>query len=242
MEKFETNGVCKKTNFRFFLFIVVMTFFSSSILLLALSDKFASSYDAKHLELSDVTLTQDQSKYKHLVGLVRNIVNNTANQIIISANFLGEGNISLGNFSKQTELRALNPNEITPFDILIFDKKNNEKIKNFKADIKYNLTDHKDKKLDIVANNSRLDMTGFFFINGKIKNSGDTHPNNTNVISILYDKNNELVGIWKAQTEPYDIPPLTTASFTIPITDKTQSFRISRFTLLTESISYSELK
>ncbi len=242
MEKRRTNGVCKKMNFRFFISIVVITSFSSSILLLALSDKFASSYGAKDLELSDVTLTQDQSKYKHLVGLVRNIGNNTADQIIISANFLGEGNISLGNYSKQTDLRALNPNEITPFDILIFDKKNNEKIKNFKADIKYNLTDRKDKKLDIVANNSRLDMTGFFFINGKIKNSGDTHSNNTNVISILYDKNKELVGVWKAQTEPYDIPPSATASFTIPITDKTQSFRISSYTLLTESNNYSELK
>ncbi len=123
MEKFNTNGVSKKMNFRFFLFIVVMTSFSSFMLLLALSDKFASSYGAKDLELSDVTLTQDQSKYKHLVGLVLSIGNNTANQIIISANFLGEGNTTLVKFSKQTKLIALNPNEITPFDILIFEKK-----------------------------------------------------------------------------------------------------------------------
>jgi hypothetical protein len=238
----KANGVRKKTDFGFFLLMVVMASFYSSMPLLVLSDKFAPAYGAKDLELANVTLTQDQSKYKHLVGLVNNIGNSTANQIIISANLLGEGNISLGNFSKQTELRSLNPNETTPFDILIFDKKDNEKIKNFKADIEYNLTGHKDKKLDIVANNSRLDMTGFFYINGKIRNSGDTHSNNTNVIAILYDKNKELVGIWKAQTEPYDIPPSTTASFTIPITDKTQSFRISSFTLLTESDNYSELR
>ncbi len=37
-------------------------------------------------------------------------------------------------------------------------------------------------------------------------------------------------------------PPLTTASFTIPITDKSQSFRISCHTLLNESNNYSELK
>ena len=86
----------------------------------------------------------------------------------------------MGNYSKQTKLRALNPNEITPFDILNFDKKN-EKTENFKADIKYNLTDHKDKKLVIDADNSRSDMTGFFFVNWKIKNSGDTHSNNTKV-------------------------------------------------------------
>ncbi len=77
-------------NFRFFLSIVVITSFSSSTLLLAPSDKFASGYGAKDLELSDVTLTQDQSKYKHLVGLVRDIGNNTANEIIVSANFLAK--------------------------------------------------------------------------------------------------------------------------------------------------------
>ncbi|HZH39119.1 MAG TPA: hypothetical protein VEX17_03555 [Bacillales bacterium] len=51
-----------------------------------------------------------------------------------------------------------------------------------------------------------------------------------------------MVGLWKAQTEPYDIPPSATASFTIPITDNTQSFRISSYTMLTESNNYAELK
>ncbi|MBA3978461.1 MAG: hypothetical protein H0X50_09780 [Nitrosopumilus sp.] len=206
-------------------------------------DKSALSYSTGDLELSQTNLIQDQGKYKHLIGIVHNIGNNTANQIIVSANFLDEDKRSLGNFSKQTELRALNPNEITPFDILIFDKKNNEVIKDYDVDIKYNVTNYKDKKLDIVANDSRLDMTGFFFISGKIKNiEKGAYSNNTNVISILYDKDNGLVGVWKAQTEPYNIPPLTTASFTIPITDKTQSFRISSYELLTESNNFSELK
>ncbi len=213
------------------------------MLLFTLMDKIASSYTTKDLELSQTNLIQDQVKYKHLIGIVHNIGNDTANQIIVSANFLDEDKKSLGNFSKQTELRALNPNEITPFDILIFDKKNNEVIKDYDVDLKYNITNYKDKKLDIVTNDSRLDMTGFFFINGKIKNlEKGASSNNTNVISILYDKNNELVGVWKAQTEPYNIPPLTTASFTIPITDKTQSFRISSYELLTDSNNFSELK
>ena len=73
-------------------------------------------------------------------------------------------------------------------------------------------------------------MTGFFLINGKIKIQETHHSNNTNVISILYDKNKELVGVRKAQTETYDIPPSSTASFTIPITDKTQSCQISSYT------------
>ncbi len=213
-----------------------------TMLLCLLSNNFASGDNAKDLELSKIKLIQDQGKYKHLIGIVDNIGNNTVNQIIISANFLDEGNRFLGNFSKQTELRALNPNEITPFDILIFDKKNNELIKDYNIDVKYNFTNYKDKKLDIVTNDSRSDMTGFFFINGKVRNTADAYSNNTNVISLLYGKDKELVGIWKAQTEPYSIPPLTTASFTIPITDKTQSFRISSYKLLTDSNSFSGLK
>ena len=120
-------------------------------------------------------------------------------------------------------------------------KENNEKTENFKADIKYNPTDHKDKKLDIVANNLRLDMTGFFFVNGKIMNSGDTHSNNTNVISIVYDKNNVLVGVWYVQTDRYDIP---FSNGIIYNTNNRLDSIISDIKLytLTESNNYSDLK
>jgi hypothetical protein len=135
----------------------------------------------------------------------------------------------LGNYSKQTKLRALNPNEITPFDILIFDKKNNEKTENFKADIKYNLTDHKDKKLEIVANNSRLDMAGFFFVNGKIKNSGDIHSNNRNVISMVYDKIRSWLEYGRRKLS-LTISPFSNGIIYNTNNRQTQSFRISSCT------------
>jgi hypothetical protein len=236
---FSTDNPCSRWRSLFFPIIIIFTL---SILSISLSDKFAYGYNIKGLEISQSELIQDQNKYKHLIGIVHNTGNKTVNQIIISANFLDEDKRSIGNYSRQTELRALNPSEITPFDILIFDKKNNDKIKDYKVDIKYNFTNYKDKKIDIVTNDSRLDMTGFFFISGKIDNTGETYANNTNAISMVYDKNKDLIGIWKAQAEPYDIPPSTTASFTISVTDKTQTFRISSYTLLTESSNFSEIK
>ncbi len=66
-----------------------MTAFSSSILFFGLSDKFASSYDAKDLEFFNIKLNGDQIKYKHAVRRVSNIGNDTANQIIIPTSFLG---------------------------------------------------------------------------------------------------------------------------------------------------------
>jgi hypothetical protein len=205
-------------------------------------DKIASSYATKDLEPTQTKLIEDQNKYKHIIGIIQNVGNKTANQIVITVNILDEGKRSIGNFSKQTELRALNPDETTPFDILILDKKNVEKIYNYTVDVKHNLTSPKAKKLDILSNDSRLDMTGFYFVNGKVKNTGDSYSKNTNVISILYNKDGELIGVWKAQTEPYNIPPLATASFTIPITDKSQTFQISSYALLTDSDNYSGSK
>jgi hypothetical protein len=202
--------------------------------------KYSPNDDLKTVQ---VKLTSDQNKYKHLIGILQNTGNKTIDQVIVSADFLDKDKKSLGSFSKQTELTTLNPNEITPFDILIYDKKISDKIKDYKLDFKFNFTEYKDKKLAIVSHDSRLDMTGFYFINGKIQNTEKTSAsNNTRVIAVTYNKNNELAGVWKAQTEPYSIPPLTTASFTIPITDKIQAFQISNYTLLTESDKFSKLK
>ena len=93
--------------------------------------------------------------------------------------------------------------------------------------------------LNIKSNNSHIDINGFYFINGEIQNNGNMYSNNTTVTAITYDKNKEILGVWKAQTEPYIIPPLSIASFSIPITDKIQSFKISNYKLLAESDKYT---
>jgi len=225
------------TNLRIFL-----TILAAISLLFSLINKPSFSENSNYdLEIIKINLIEDQNKYKHLIGIIQNNGNKTTNQIIVSANFLDVDKKSIGNFSKQTELRTLNPNEITPFNILIFDKKINEKINDYLVNIKYNITNYKDKKLVIVSDNSKLEITGFYFINGDILNTGDLYSFNTNIISIIYNKNNEMIGVWEALTEPFNIPPSTTAPFTIPITDKTQTFQISNYTLLTDSDNFSLL-
>ena len=232
---FSTNH---KTNFMYFLTIIVVL----SILLISLNNQPALSYTDNNLNLTKINLIQDQFNYKHIIGIVQNTGNKTVNHIIISFNFLDSGNKSIGNFSKQSEITTLNPKEITPFDILIFDKKIYDKINDLTMDIKYNFTNYKSKMLAIVSNNSHLDINGFYFINGQILNNAHAYSNNTTVTSITYNKNNELAGVWKAQTEPYTIPPLTTASFSIPVTNKIQSFQISNYTVLAESDKFTKQK
>jgi hypothetical protein len=219
-------------------FLIIIAFLSLSSFLLD-NQQPALGYTNNILKTIKVKLTQDQNNYKHILGIIQNMGNKTINHIIITVKFIDSANKSIGNFSKESEITTLNPKDITPFDILIYDKKIYNSIKDYTIDIKYNITKYKDKNLVIVSNYSHLDVNGFYFINGEIQNAEHAYSNNTTVTSITYNKNNELAGVWKAQTEPYNIPPLSTASFSIPITDKIQSFQISNYTLLAESDKFT---
>jgi hypothetical protein len=232
--QFSVNNI----NLRNFLTILV----ALSLLFSLINKSVFGENTNDDLEIFKINLIKDQNEYKHLIGIVQNIGNKTVNHIIVSANFLDIDKKSVGNFSKQTEIRTLNPDEITPIDILIFDKKINEKINDYLTNINYNITNYKDKKLVLISDNSKLEITGFYFINGDVLNTGKSYSFNTNVISILYNKNNEIIGVWEALTEPFNIPPSTQAPFTIPVTDKTQTFQISNYTLLTESDNFSILE
>jgi hypothetical protein len=225
-----------KTNCIFFLTII-----SSLPLLLFLLDNQqpALGYTNNILKIAKVNLAQDQYNYKHILGIVKNIGNKTVNHIIITVNFIDYAHNSIGNFSKESEITTLNPKDIAPFDILIYDKKIYDIIKDYTIYIKYNITKYKDKKLVIVSNYSHLDINGFYFINGMIQNTGNKYSNFTTVTATTNNKKNELAGVWKAQTEPYTIPPLSTASFSIPVTDKIQSFQISNYTLFAESDKFT---
>ena len=225
------------------LFFPSMGITLSLLVLFCFMNQTSLAYTNDVLKIISKKLIQDQYNYKHLIGILQNNANKTVNNVIISANFFDKSNRSIGNFSKQTEITTINPKEITPFDILIYNKDINDKINEYSTNIKYNFTNHKDENLVIESSNSHIDLiTGFYFINGEIKNKGQLYSNNTTVISITYDKDKDLAGIWKAQTEPYNIPPFTEASFSIPVTDKIQSYNILNYTLLAESDKYVKSK
>jgi len=222
-----------------FLTIITALLLLSSVLFYLIIQTANSYTNNDVIKIMNQKIIQDQNNYKHLIGILKNVGNNSINDIIISANFLDKTNKSIGNFSKQSEITTINPKETSPFDILIYDKKIYDKINNVDVNIEYNKTKNKESNLIISSSNSRIDINGLYFINGEIQNKGQMYSNNTTVTAITYDRNKEILGIWKAQTEPYIIPPLTTASFSIPITDKIQSFRILNYTLLAESDKYT---
>lgn len=183
------------------------------------------------LKLVQSHLTQDQNKFHHIIGIAQNDLNMTLDNIIVQAIISGANNTILGNYSNQVAVHPLNPSEETPFDVLIYDKNHNNLIKNYTVDFTYEVTKTNERDLEIHSTSSRLDATGFYYLSGRITNNMDTISNSTTIIAALNDKNNDLIGIWKAQSEPYNMPPLSTASFTVPITDRSQGFKIYNYTL-----------
>ena len=183
------------------------------------------------LKLVQTHLTEDQNKFHHIIGIAQNDMNMTLDNIFVQATILGKNNSILGNYSNQVAVHPLNPSEETPFDVLIYDMSQNNLIKNYTVAFTYEGAKTNERDLEIHSTSSKLDATGFYYIYGRITNNMNSISNSTTIIAAVNDKNNVPIGIWKAQSEPYNIQPFSTASFTIPITDRTQGFNIYNYTL-----------
>jgi hypothetical protein len=205
--------------------------FLCALVICNMSFALASNESSFALEVVQTHLTEDQNKFHHIVGIAQNNMNTTLDNIFVHVIILDNNDTILGNYSNQVAVHPLGPSEATPFDVLIYDKNYNNQIKNYTVDFTYNETKTTKKDLEIHSTTSKLDATGFYYISGRITNNMNNISTSTTVVAALYDKNNDLIGIWKAQSEPYNIPPLSTASFTIPVTDRSQGFNIYNYTL-----------
>ncbi|HSA75796.1 MAG TPA: hypothetical protein VLE21_06370 [Candidatus Nitrosocosmicus sp.] len=184
------------------------------------------------LKIIQQQMVQYENGFFHLIGIVQNNENKTIDDIYAIGTLVGIDNSTIANYSNPVEVHPLNPSEMTPYDITIYDKDQNEQIKNHSIVFTFNSSETENiKNLDIHSVNSRSDLLGFYYISGRITNEMDVISNNTLVVATVSDKDQNISGVWKAQAEPYNIPPSATASFTIPITDNTQGLRITNYTL-----------
>ena len=184
------------------------------------------------LKIIQQQMVQDENGFIHLIGIAQNNQNMTLDNIYAIATIMGGDNKPLANYSNQVEVHPLNPSEMTPYDITIYNKDQNEQIKNHSIIFTFNSSKTENmKNLQIHSVSSRSDILGFFYLTGRVTNEMTAVSNNTLVIATVSDENQNLLGVWRAQTEPYNIPPSTTSSFTIPITDNMQGLRITNYTL-----------
>lgn len=209
------------------------------ILLLFLPVYFISyAYGNEIYTIDKTTLKENEFGYLYLFGEIKNNSDKTITNITLSSQFLDINNNVLGNYSRNPEINTLNPNQSSPFEIIYLEPTSIEKVVNFSISVDYKIGKEKPKLLYIDDVNDRLDFTGLYYINGEITNTGTNTANNVTVIAIIYDKDEKILSITKAITEPFVIVPKDKAAFGLAFNAKSDAQQINDFSLQAYSDNY----
>lgn len=186
----------------------------------------------------------DESKILHLLGEVTNNSTGSVEGILVNASFYDAAGNPLGEFRRSAELRSLAPGESSPFEILFLDQNASANVSNFMLSATGTETvTSREKRLEVVSANSRLDVLGTFYLNAAARNRGDQTSTNTIMIATLYDKDSRVVAIGRAQAEAVsgtaDVPANSNSPFGFAITDRLQTYKIVRYSLVVQSDQYA---
>ena len=201
----------------------------------------SSSSSSSSFTINNTSQYVDEFGYLYILGEISNDSEESLSNITLKATFFDSDGRMLGEYYRHPEISVINPNEISPFEIIYLDPSTSEKVKNFTIDTKFqtgNKQNTKPESLFIESVNSRLDLTGFYYINGKIKNEGLQNANNVSVVATVYDKKGNVIGITKSVTEPFVIIPEQTSAFGLAVNSKSNTFKISDFSLKAYSNEY----
>jgi hypothetical protein len=184
----------------------------------------------------------DENDLMHVYGEVRNISNMSMTSVTINGTFYDKSGKPLNNYQRSCELPTINAGGICPFEIVYADTKTTDRVKDFKLTAQGIVTDtSKLTKLKFQSQNSRLDILGFYYINGRISNEGSITATNSSVVATLYDKDGKVIAIGRALAEPVNILPNNIANFGIAVTEKSQVHKTRGYSLMAFSTQYASL-
>lgn len=239
----------KKSSIKHFFIFSIVSAIVLSVISISIAESMvqvypssiASSSSSSSFTINNTSQYVDEFGYLYVLGEITNDSEESLSNITLKATFFDSAGRMLGEYYRHPEISVINPNEISPFEIIYLDPSTSDKVKNFTIDTKFqtgNKQDTKPESLFIESVNSRLDITGFYYINGKIKNEGLQNANNVTVVATVYDKKGNVIGITKSITEPFVIPTKQTAAFGLAVTSKSNTFKISDFSLKAYSNEY----
>jgi peptide/nickel transport system substrate-binding protein len=208
-----------------------------------LSLQAASDAQQPDLSFQNESSFIDENKLLHVLGEIRNESSSPMKDVLITATFFDKERNSLGQFQRSSELRVINPSEISPFEILFLDQKNADRVVNYTLSATGTAApEPKAKQIRILSSNSRLDVLGTYYINALARNEGQQLATNAIMIATLYDSDGRVVAIGKALAEATpgssDIPAGSEAPFGIPVTEKLQTYKTARYSLIVDSDQY----
>ena len=184
----------------------------------------------------------DESRILHILGDIKNESNRPMKDIIITASFYDRNGNLLGQFQRAPSLQVINAGESSSFEIPYINQKTVDSVANYTLSATGQPAEPKAKQLRIISANSRLDLLGTYYINAAARNEGQENATNAIMIATLYDINGKVISIGKALAEAgpgtSDMLPGTEAPFGITITDKLQTYKTARYSLVVDSDNY----
>jgi hypothetical protein len=184
----------------------------------------------------------DETKIMHILGEIKNDSDTAMKNVLITASFYDkEGNL-LDKSSRAPALQLINPGESSPFEIQYFDQKV-DMVANFTISASGQTTEAKEKQLKIISANSRLDLLGTYYINTNARNEGQKTATNAIMIAALYDKDGRVIAVGNALAEAgpgsSNITAGSEAPFGIAITEKMQTYKTVKYSLIADSDQYA---
>lgn len=216
--------------------IMVLFLFGTNIMVIIINTEWRIAFAASDFLIQKTSSFVDENKIMHVYGEVKNISNKTTTNVIVKGSFFDVDGTLLNHFQRTCELPTINSGGICPFEILYIDAKTTNRVKDFKLSATGIITDEsKPTTLKIYSDNSRLDIFGFYYINGRISNEGSLTAANSSVVASLYDKDGKVIAIGRALAEPINIPSGNQASFGIAVTEKSQTYKTKSYSLVAYS-------
>jgi hypothetical protein len=213
------------------------------IIMITLSSIYqGQAFAAESFSFHNQSSFLDESKILHVLGEVKDESSKPMKSILITASFYDRNGNILGQSERPPSLQVIDSGESSSFDIPYIDQKTVDRVANFTLSATGQATEAKEKKLKIISASSHLDILGTYYINALARNNGQENATNAIMIATLYDNHGRVISIGKALAEANpgssDMLPGTEAPFGIVVTDKLQTYKTTRYSLVVDSGKY----
>jgi hypothetical protein len=144
----------------------------------------------------------DSSGYYHVTGIVKNIGNNTVQNVRVKITYYDADDEFIDDRFDLTMINILLSGRKSPFDIVLLDESQSNRIKNYEINITYSDTNKIGEYIKIVNHSSSIDESGRLRITGSIINLGESKTRNIEIISTYYDNNGNIAAANYVDLDP----------------------------------------
>jgi len=197
------------------------------------------------IEIGNTSSFIDENGIMHLYGDVKNLSNRSLANVLIKGSFYNNKGNLINEFDRSAELSIINPGGVSPFEILYIDSKTVNQIKDFKlsAGTTPGPVENRLKPvgLKVSPTSSRLDLFGFYYINGGVSNIGSQNSTNTLIIATLYDKYGKVIAVGRGLAEPLNITAGDSAAFGLAVSEKLQTYKTAAYSIIADSKEFTSV-